>query len=61
MKKYIIIEVDGYLRSIIDTTGKANKYGQPKEFKTRKDAQAWIDRRTYKGMSYHYEIKEAEK
>lgn len=55
---YIIVEVDGFIRSAIDKTGKANKYGEPKLFKTKKDAQKWIDRRSYDGMSFHYEIKE---
>lgn len=56
MTHYIIVEVDGFIRSAIDTKGKPNKYGTPKEFKTRKDAQAWIDKKTYVGMSWHYEI-----
>ena len=47
---YYIVEVDGKLRQIIDTKGKANKYGDAKLFKTRKEAEAW----TLK----HYEIKE---
>ena len=55
---YKIIEVDNGIRSQIDIKGKPNKYGEPKLFKTVKDAQKWIDRWTYKGMSWHYEIKE---
>lgn len=53
-----IVEVYGGIGETIDIKGKANKYGTPKEFKTRKDAQAWIDKHTYTGMSHHYEIKE---
>lgn len=56
---YNIVEVDGIIRSCIDVHNKANKYGTPKEFKTKKDAQKWIERRTYKGMSFHYEIVKA--
>ena len=55
---YYIVEVDGKLRQIIDTKGKANCYGDPKLFKTRKDAEAWTLKHSYKGMSFHYEIKE---
>lgn len=55
---YIIIKVDGKLRNAIDIKGQPNKYGQPKEFKTRKQAQAWIDKKSYYGMSFKYEIKE---
>lgn len=55
---FYIVEVDGHVRQIIDTKGKANKYGEPKLFKSRKDAEAWILKHSYKGMSFHYEIKE---
>ena len=58
--KYKIIEVDGFLRSCIDVNGKANKYGKPKLFEKRADAEKWIEKRSYKGMSFHYEIKEAD-
>ena len=53
---FYVVEIDGIIRSLIDTTGKANKYGKPKLFKTEKDAEAWIARRTYKGMTHKYEI-----
>lgn len=53
---YIIVECDGYIRSAIDVRGQANKYGEPKKFKTKKDAQAWIKKHSYGGMSFHYEI-----
>jgi len=56
---YVVVEVDGIWRAAIDRKGKANKYGEPKIFKSADDAQKWIDRRTYKGVSVHYEIKEA--
>ena len=58
--KYIIIEVDGIMRTIIDNKGKANKYGDAKLFNTRKSAEKWIDVHSYKGMSFHYEIREVE-
>lgn len=53
---FCIIEIDGCIRSMIDTMGKANKYGKPKLFKTKRDAEAWISKRSYKGMSFKYEI-----
>lgn len=55
---YKIIEVDIGIRSQIDTKGKPNKYGEPKLFKTVKEAQKWIDRKTYRGMTLQYEIQE---
>lgn len=60
MAKYIIIEVDGMRRRPISAVnGKADPYTPPRVWKTRKDAEEWIRRRTYKGMSFRYEIKEA--
>jgi len=53
-----VIKVDGWIRACICTDNKADKYGKPKEFKTRKDAQRWIDEHSYKGMSFKYEISE---
>lgn len=55
MRKYHIIEVDGKVRRCIDIQNQANCYGTPKEF-TYDEAVHWIDRRTYKGMSFHYEM-----
>lgn len=55
---YKIIEIDMGIPYPIDTKGRPNKYGEPKLFKTVKEAQKWIDRRTYKGMTWHYEIQE---
>lgn len=55
---YNIVEVDGIIRACICTNNKADKYGTPKVFKTRKDAKKWIARRTYTGMSVRYEIVE---
>lgn len=60
MAKYIIIEVDGpYRWPISAVTGKADPYTPPRTWNTRKEAEEWIRRRSYKGMSWHYEIKEA--
>lgn len=53
---YKVVKVDGWLRQQICTDGKANKYGNPKLFKTEREAQKWIDKESYKGMSYSYEI-----
>lgn len=55
---YIVIEVDGILRRPINYKGEPDRYTKPKMFQNKKAAQAWIDKRTYKGMSWHYEIKE---
>lgn len=56
--EYIVIEVDGLIRSVINRKGQADKYSPPKLFKTRQEAQEWIDKHTYKGMSWRYEIGE---
>lgn len=58
--KYIIVENDGFIRNAIDTKNKPNKYGTPKLF-TYEEAERWIERRTYKGMSVHYTIEPAER
>lgn len=55
---YKVVKVDGWLRQQICTDGKASKYGKAKLFKTEKEAQKWIDEKSYKGMSYKYEIVE---
>lgn len=55
---YKVIKVDGWIRQQIDKTGIPNRYGEAKLFKTKKDAQKWIDKNSYWGMSFSYEIKE---
>lgn len=55
---FYIVEIDGKVRNTIDKSGKPNKYGEPKLFNTREDAEAWTLKRVYIGMSHHYEIKE---
>ena len=55
---YRVVCVDGPIRECIDISGKPNKYGKPKIFATREKAQEWIDKRSYLGMSWHYEIME---
>lgn len=57
---YKVVKVDSWLRQQICADGKPNKYGKPKLFKTEKEAQKWIDKNSYKGMSYKYEIVKAE-
>ena len=47
-----ICMVDGFLRSTIDVKGK------PKDFKTKEDAEKWIKKNSYTGMSWKYEIYE---
>ena len=56
---FYIVEIDGPLRNTINKNGQPDKYSEPKMFKTAVDAQKWIDRHSYKGMSMRYEIREA--
>lgn len=56
--QYVVVEVDGLIRSCINRKGQADKYSPPKLFGTRKEAQDWIDKHSYKGMSCRYEIGE---
>ena len=53
-----IIYVDGIYRASIDKKNTINKYGEPRLWKTREEAEHWIERHSYKGMSFRYEIKE---
>lgn len=55
MELYNIVEVDGILRAAVCKNNKADKYGQPKLF-THKEAVKWIEKHSYIGMSFHYEI-----
>lgn len=48
--------VDGFFRAAIDVKGKPNKYGKPKDFETKEDAEKWIKKHSYNGMSWKYEI-----
>ena len=62
---YIIIEHDMKVHQIIDTKGHANKYGTPKRFETKEDAEYYL-RKHKMGSAYggctgrypYYEIKE---
>lgn len=58
--KYIIVKVNGKIREIIDESGKANKYGKAKLF-TMDDAEKFIKKNTYVGMSCKYEILEKDR
>lgn len=58
--KYYIVEIDGFIVSVIDIKGKANKYGTVKYFETKKDAEKWIVKHSYKGMSFQYEVRSRE-
>ena len=53
---YHVVEIDGFIHSAINEKGKPDKYTKPKDFKTKKDAQKWIDKHSYPGMSERYEI-----
>ena len=53
-----VVEVDGMIRTCICRNNKADRYGTPKNFETKKAAQEWIERHSYKGMSYKYEVVE---
>ena len=48
--------VDRFFRAAIDVKGKPNKYGKPKDFETKEDAEKWIKKHSYNGMSWKYEI-----
>lgn len=54
---WYVVEIDGIIVSQICTNNKADKYGKRKLFKTKKEAQQWIVRHTYKGMSWKYEVR----
>lgn len=45
-----VCKVDGFIHSAIDVKGKPNKYGKPKDFKTKSEAEKWIKKHSYKGM-----------
>ena len=53
---YYIVQISGKVREVIDKTGKPNKYGEPKLFKTREAAEMWTLKRVYTGMTHRYEI-----
>ena len=55
---YKIIFVDGIYRASISKQNRVDKYGEPRLWKTKEEAEHWIERHSYKGMSFHYEIKE---
>lgn len=57
---YRIVEVDGKIRAYICKNNKADRYGDPKEFNSVSDCMKWIDKHTYKGMSFKYEVVEIE-
>lgn len=52
--------VDGNYRAIVDKTGIPNRYGARMLFKTKKQAEAWVKKKTYPGMSHGYEVLKAE-
>lgn len=53
---YYIIQVDGIFRTPISKSGRPERYEEPRYFKTLKGAKKWVERNTYKGMSWKYEI-----
>ena len=57
-KMFHVCMVDRTLRASIDVKGKPNKYGKPKDFETKAEAEAWIKKHSYNGMSWKYEIYE---
>ena len=57
---YAIIEIDGILRNMVASKG-ITKFGYMDEgnilvFDTKKKAKEWIEKHSYKGMSYKYKI-----
>ena len=60
-KKWIVIQhEDKYHREHIDEKGKPNKYGKPKIFNREVDAWEWVRKKSYKGMSHYFSVKEVE-
>lgn len=62
---FYIVEHDMKVHQIIDVKGKANKYGTPKLFKTREDADFYLRKHKlgsiyggHSGRYPYYEIKE---
>lgn len=55
---FMVVEVDGIIRTQICVDNKPDKYGKAKLFTSWKQAYQWIRKRSYKGMSYKYEIVE---
>ena len=55
---YKVVEIDGIWRAAVCKNNKADKYGDPKIFETRKAAEKWIEKHSYTGMSFKYEIVE---
>ena len=54
---YKVIKVDGRIRSTwCGSKAGFTKYGKPYVFKTIKEAEQFIERRSYDGMSWKYEI-----
>lgn len=53
---YKVVKVEGWVRQQICTDGKPDKYGDPKLFRTRREAQKWASENSYKGMSFRYEV-----
>ena len=57
---YRVVEIEGPIRTYICKNNKADKYDIPKNFKNTKDAEKWIEKHIYKGMSHRYEVVEVE-
>lgn len=53
---YIILEVDGKVRSTINNKNLASRYEDPKHFGCLKAAKDWIRKHSYKGMSHSYQV-----
>lgn len=60
MAKFYIVEKDNKLSMPINEKGQPDRYSKPKYFDSVADAQKWISRHTYGGMSMSYEVKEAQ-
>ena len=58
IKYYYVVEIDMGIPYPINEKGQPDKYSDPKKFRFREQAIKWIDRHSYKGMSWHYEIRE---
>ncbi len=56
---FYIVEHDMKVHQIIDITGKPNKYGKAKLFKTEVDALYWLAKHKMGSAYISYEVKEA--
>lgn len=55
---YKVVQIDMSIPYPINKKGQPDKYSEPKKFETKKDAEKWIERHSYTGMSWKYIVEE---